>query len=88
MAKELFDLALEQLKQPAESLTVVDELKKEVLYLLAQCYERLDKQEDAIQQYKAIYSNDIGYRDVSQKINKFYGKKESTESITNPPSNP
>ena len=87
MAKELFDLALEQLKQPAESLTVVDELKKEVLYLLAQCYERLDRQEDAIQQYKAIYSNDIGYRDVSQKINKFYGK-ESTGSTTNPPSNP
>ena len=28
MAKELFDLALEQLKQPAESLTVVDELKR------------------------------------------------------------
>ena len=87
MAKDLFDLALEQLKQPAETLTVVDELKKEILYLLAQCYERLDRQEDAIQQYKAIYSNDIGYRDVSQKINKFFGK-ESTGSTKNPPWNP
>ena len=28
MAKELFDLALEQLKQPAESLTLVDDLKR------------------------------------------------------------
>ncbi len=77
MAKELYDLALEQLKPPAENLTVIDDFKKEVLYLLAQCYERLDKQEDAIHQYKAIYSNDIGYKDVSEKINKFYGKQES-----------
>lgn len=87
MAKELFDLALEQLKQPAESLTEVDDLKKEVLYLQAQCYECLDRQEDAIRQCKAIYSNNIGYRDVSQKINKFYGKG-STGSAKNPPLNP
>ncbi len=85
MAKELFDLALEQLKQPAENLTVIDDFKKEVLYLLAQCYEHLGRKEDAIHQYKAIYSNDIGYRDVSEKINKFYGKQES-RGISNPQS--
>lgn len=79
MAKELYDLALEQLKQPAENLTVIDDFKKEVLYLLAQCYEHLDRAEDAIHQYKAIYSNDIGYRDVSVKINKFYGKQEARD---------
>lgn len=76
MAKELFDLALEQLKQAAGSQNVIDDFKKEVLYLLAQCYERLDREEDAIHQYKAIYSNDIGYRDVARKINAFYGKDD------------
>jgi len=77
MAKGLYDLALEQLKQPAESTSTIDDFKKEVLYLLAQCYEKLDRPKNAIEQYKAIYSNDIGYRDVAEKINAFYGGREA-----------
>lgn len=72
MAKSLFDLALEQLRQAVEGINVMDDFKKEVLYLLADCYEKLDQPENAIEQYKAIYSNDIGYRDVAEKIDVFY----------------
>jgi hypothetical protein len=31
--------------------------------------------EKAMAEYKALYSADIGYRDVSQKIEDFYAKK-------------
>ncbi len=77
MAKGLYDLALEQLDQAGESLHTMDAFKMEVLYLLAQCYEKLDKPESAIEQYKSIYSSDISYRDVASKIDAFYGKSES-----------
>jgi len=76
MAKELFDLALEQLKRASESLSIMDDFKKEVLYLLAKCFEHLGRDADAINEYKAIYANDIGYKDVALKIDAFYGKKE------------
>lgn len=72
MAKGLYDLALEQLRQAIESLSVMDDFKKEVHYELAQCYSKLGRDDDAIEQYKAIYSNDIGYRDVAEKIDAFY----------------
>ena len=75
MAKDLFDLALEQLQRAAESLNVMDDFKKEVLYLLGECFERLERDLEAIEEYKAIYANDIGYKDVAQKIDIFYGKK-------------
>ncbi len=72
MEKRLFDLALEQLQHAVEGINVMDDFKKEVLYLLAECYEKLEKPEEAIEQFKAIYSNDIGYRDVAEKIDAFY----------------
>ena len=75
MAKELFDLALEQLQRAAEGLSIMDDFKKEVLYLLAQCFECLERNTEAIEQYKAIYSNDIGYKDVALKVDAFYGPK-------------
>lgn len=76
MAKELFDLALEQLKRASESLKVMDNFKKEVLYLLAECFEHLGRNAEAIDEYKAIYADDIGYKDVARKIDAFYGKKD------------
>ena len=74
MEKKLFDLALEQLQHAVEGINVMDDFKKEVLYLLAECYEKLERPEEAIEQFKAIYSNDIGYRDVAEKIDAFYRK--------------
>ena len=72
MEKRLFDLALEQLQHAVEGINVMDDFKKEVLYLLAECYGKLERPEEAIEQFKAIYSNDIGYRDVAEKIDAFY----------------
>lgn len=75
MAKGLYDLAHEQFETASEGVTVMDDFKKEVLYQLALCCENLKRKEEAMRHYKAIYSNDIGFRDVARKIDSFYGGK-------------
>ncbi len=70
--KKQFDLAVQQYATVKSELSGMNEQKKEVIYELAECYEKMGKTEDAIAEYKAIYSVDIGYRDVAEKINTFY----------------
>ena len=72
LKKGLFDLALEQLERANESLTVMDDAKKETLYLIAECSEKTGELEKAMSYFKSIYASDIGYRDVSRRIDEFY----------------
>lgn len=73
-AKKLFDLAVAQLNTAKNELTNMDDTKKEVIYELGACYEAMGKPESAIEEFKVIYSEDIGFRDVADKINAFYSK--------------
>lgn len=73
-AKKLFDLAVAQLNTAKNELTNMDDTKKEVIYELGACYEAMGKPEAAIEEFKVIYSEDIGFRDVAEKINAFYSK--------------
>lgn len=73
-AKKLFDLAVAQLKTAKNDLNAMDDTKKEVVYELGLCYELMGKPESAIEEFKAIYSEDIGFRDVADKINAFYSR--------------
>ena len=68
----LIDLAVAQLSTAKSELSGMDDLKKEVIYELGCCYESLEKQEEAITEFKAIYTEDIGFRDVAKKINQHY----------------
>ena len=73
--KTLFDLALEQLEAANSASKVMDDFKKDVLYLMATCHEKLGDDEKAIGKYKLVYSSDIGFRDVAKKIDAFYGRE-------------
>jgi tetratricopeptide (TPR) repeat protein len=73
-AKKLYDLAVAQLNTAKGDLAQMDDTKKAVLYELGACYELMGKPELAIEEFKAIYSEDIGFRDVADKINAFYSK--------------
>ncbi|MES2694634.1 MAG: tetratricopeptide repeat protein [Verrucomicrobiota bacterium] len=72
--KRLFDLAVSQFNTAKNELSTMDETKKEVIYELGTCYELMGKPELAIEEFKVIYSEDIGYRDVADKVNAFYSK--------------
>jgi tetratricopeptide (TPR) repeat protein len=73
-AKKLYDLAVAQLNTAKNDLSTMDDTKKEVIYELGLCYELMGKPELAIEEFKVIYSEDIGFRDVADKINAFYSK--------------
>ena len=73
-AKKLFDLAVSQLSTAKNELGTMDDAKKDVIYELGSCLELMGKPDLAIAEFKIIYSEDIGFRDVADKINAFYAK--------------
>ncbi len=70
--KGQFDIALEQLQKANSELTLVDETKKDILYELGTTSEAMNTPEKAVEYFKEIYSVDISYRDVAQRIEKYY----------------
>ncbi len=62
------DLALEQFERAIRSHPEMDNEGKELHYLEAMTYEQMGKSADALALYKRIYSQDIGFRDVAQKV--------------------
>jgi tetratricopeptide (TPR) repeat protein len=72
--KKLFDLAVAQLTTAKNELGALDETKKDVIYELGTCYEMMGKSDAAIAEFKTIYTEDIGFRDVAKKINAFYAQ--------------
>ncbi len=73
--KGMADLAVAQLETAKSETAVMNDLKKEILYELASAHEAAGNQTAAIEEYKTIYQADIGFRDVSDKINAFYASK-------------
>ena len=73
-SKRFFDLAAEQFTTVKSEIPGNTEQKKEVLYELGSCYELQGDTERAIAEYKALYSIDISYHDVAQKIDDFYAQ--------------
>jgi tetratricopeptide (TPR) repeat protein len=67
------DLAASTFQDAIKEKVVFDDEKKELVYLLGCVYEKMAKREDAIAQFKLIYAVDVGYKDVAEKIDAFYG---------------
>ncbi len=73
--KGFADLAAEQLNTAKSEIPGMNEQKKDVLYELGSAYEQQGDLEKAMIEFKALYGADISYRDVAQKIDDFYSKK-------------
>ncbi len=69
----IHDLAASTLQDAIKEKAVFDEEKKELIYLLGSVFEKMGKRDDAIAQFKIIYAVDVGYKDVADKIDAFYG---------------
>lgn len=70
--KQQYDIAAEQLEKAASELHLLDDTKKDILYELGTIYEAMGQLDKAVEFYKEIYAVDIGYRDISAKIEKAY----------------
>jgi tetratricopeptide (TPR) repeat protein len=73
--KGMNDMAARRLQEAIKEKTVFDEEKKELLYQLGSVLEKMGKTDEAIEQFKQIYEVDIGYKDVSAKVDAYYAGK-------------
>jgi len=70
--RNMNDMAAEKLQEAIKEKVVFDEEKKELHYQLGSVLEKMGKPQEAIEQFKIIYKNDSGYKDVGAKVDKYY----------------
>lgn len=71
-ARNMNDLAARAFQNALKEKVGFDEERKELLYGLGLVLEKQGKKEDAIEQFKQIYENDIGYKDVAARVDAYY----------------
>lgn len=69
------DLAARTLQNALKEKLTFDEEKKDLIYALGSVLEKMGKADEAIEQFKQIYEVDIGYKDVSAKVDAYYAGK-------------
>ena len=62
------DMAVMQLETARDQLPTMDDLKKKVVYRLGICAEEAGDLEKAYKCYKDVYSTDVGFEDLSERM--------------------
>ena len=62
------DMAVMQLETARDALPTMDDLKKKVVYQLGLCAESAGDLEKAYAYYKDVYSSDVGFEDLSDRM--------------------
>ena len=70
--RNMNDLAARTLQNALKEKLVFDTEKKELTYLLGVVLDKMNRKEEAIEQFKLIYETDIGYKDVSDRVDAYY----------------
>ena len=70
--RNMNDLAARTLQNAIKEKPTFDDEKKELIYQLGSVLEKMNKGEEAIEQFKQIYEVDISYKDVAAKVEKYY----------------
>ena len=73
-------MAIDQLTVAAKEIPTMDRTKMDITYELGAISEEMNKIDQALEYYKQVYAVDIGYKDVSEKIDHAYELKSSAES--------
>lgn len=68
LAQGQTDMAVMQLETARDQLPTMDDLKKKVVYQLGRCAEDAGDLEKAYQYYKDVYSTDVGFEDLSDRM--------------------
>lgn len=72
LQRGILDLAIRPIQNAINEKEVFDEQRKDLTYDLGLIYEKMNKPEEAIEQFKQIYEVDIDYKDVSDKVDDYY----------------
>ena len=71
-ARGMNDLAARKLMEALKEKLVFDDEAKELRYTLGTILDKMGKKDEAIEQFKTIYEQDIAYRDVMQRVDAYY----------------
>jgi tetratricopeptide (TPR) repeat protein len=71
-ARAMYDLAAKTLSDACAELTLMDAVKKDVVYNLGLVYEKMGDKEKSVACMKQIYEIDYGYRDVAARVEGSY----------------
>lgn len=70
--RNMNDLAVRKFREALKEKPVFDEEAKELAYQLGSVLEKMGKADEAIEEFKRIYEQDVGYRDVMAKVDSYY----------------
>ncbi len=62
------DMGVMQLETARDAIPTMDDLKKKVVYQLGRCAEDTGDLEKAYQYYKDVYSSDVGFEDLGERM--------------------
>ncbi len=68
LAKDQLDMGVMQLETARDAIPTMDDLKKKVVYQLGLCAEAAGDLDKAYQYYKDVYSTDVGFEDLSERM--------------------
>jgi len=71
--RRMYELAVRAFQDAIKEKPAFDEEKKELIYNLGSVLETMGKKEEAFQQFMLVYDQDAAYKDVSAKMDTFYG---------------
>ncbi len=71
-SKNMTDMAIHQLEEANNELVMMDDTKKEILYMIGNLYEKVGNKEKFLEAFKAIYEVDYGYLDVARRVEAAY----------------
>ncbi len=69
------DLAARKLQEAIKEKLIFDDEAKELRYQLGVVLEKMGRKEEAIEEFKAIYEQDVGYRDVMARVDAHYASQ-------------
>lgn len=73
-AKGQYDMAVEQYQKALADMLTMSEMKLDTLYYLGLTYDAMGSKKEALDCFKQIYSADVTYRDVKDRVNANYAK--------------
>lgn len=71
-AKGMNDMAARRLQDALKEKPGWDDEKKEMVYQLGVLLDKMNKREEAIENFKQIYEIDISYKDVAARVDAYY----------------
>ena len=69
------DMAARKLQEALKEKPVFDDEAKDLTYHLGVVLEKMNRPQEAIEQFKLIYEQDIAYRDVMARVDQYYASQ-------------